>query len=778
MSLINFDNKYNSESLLFSIPVHESHDIINNQIENILNNNPNANIIIHPNKSFTSFNKNLINYKNVYINENRINYIYGSGLLYIHINNFLQAIELNINFKYFILLSSNEMFIKKGCIEYINQNKNGIQLVEYNENISWHNFNKKYDTLINNVNIRKLLDYLNLKNLFGGQSEGQFFQKDIFNKISDIFLKFFNDINTNFETEEIILQTIFYSLNEKYGDPITLQNYSNKLTFDNHFIKRLLNNTIIPNNTIDDNLVSPHVNKFSNNIYSIKRIDRTFNSIRKLLTSSGLILNKNSFQQNTYYYSNSSSLFIGNDKIEFNKNNTFIKDFQWFGFNLSKNMYIISFDFDVDTFINEFYNIGIKIHKPFEHVISNIFYDIRIGVKKNINIPIIIDNKQDLIFIFDDLYKTLKLNIYNLSIEKFNINIYKKKKIILLFHDNYVDYNNELFNYLNIKKQLIEPLSKLYDVFIFMSLKKDNSNNINIIKNLNPHKIIYNDYESINNILLELLINSNNLLNNLKIEFYMMFPINIIFKKNIKQVPFVINKINFLSYIYPYYDKLNYNHNVLIFNQKYYKFFTNLLKNNLNNDLLLNNFNRYIKNEIKNEEINILLKDNLNLFDENKYFKYNNQIYLINNIKNNEGFLFDNYYDNYIIRSNLYSYFYKIDNNHYYYYKKKFKKLSLYNWCGFFFHTTNKEFKNINIKISFSIKINTKINNDYLIGIKTHHPEKIYNEWLKDCDLHQFNDVSIETEIEQKNQEIILFFDEYLDEIEFYIKNFKIIYNL
>ena len=88
MSLINFDNKYNSESLLFSIPVHENHDIINNQIENILNNNPNAHIIIHPNKSFTSFNKNLINYKNVYINENRINYIYGSGLLYIHINNF------------------------------------------------------------------------------------------------------------------------------------------------------------------------------------------------------------------------------------------------------------------------------------------------------------------------------------------------------------------------------------------------------------------------------------------------------------------------------------------------------------------------------------------------------------------------------------------------------------------------------------------------------------------------------------------------------------------
>ena len=180
MSYINFDNKYNSESLLFSLPVHEKHDIINNQIENILNNNPNCKIIIHANKSFSDFNPSYINYKNVYINSNRIDYVYGNGLLYIHSNNFLEAIKLNINFKYFILLSSNEMFIKKGCVDYISQNKNGIQLIEYNDDILWHNFNKKYDTLINNENIIKLLNHLNLKNLIGGQSEGQFFEKYIF----------------------------------------------------------------------------------------------------------------------------------------------------------------------------------------------------------------------------------------------------------------------------------------------------------------------------------------------------------------------------------------------------------------------------------------------------------------------------------------------------------------------------------------------------------------------------------------------------------------------
>ena len=779
MSYINFDNKYNSESLLFSLPVHEKHDIINNQIENILNNNPNCKIIIHANKSFSDFNSSYINYKNVYINSNRIDYVYGSGLLYIHSNNFLEAIKLNINFKYFILLSSNEMFIKKGCVDYISQNKNGIQLIEYNDDISWHNFNKKYDTLINNENIIKLLNHLNLKNLIGGQSEGQFFEKNIFQQIVDIFLQFFNNVETNFETEELIIQTIFYSLNEKYNDPITLQNYSNKLTFDKYFIKRLLNNTIIPNNIIEGNLISPHSNKNSINIYSIKRVDRTFNSIRNYLSNKGFLLNKESFLLNTYYYSNNSSIIIDENKnIYFEKHNKFNNEFQWFGFYISKGTYIIQFEYNINTFINEFYDVGIKIHKPNEYIISNIFNQSQIGITKKITLPIIIENKQELIFIFDNIYKNIKFNVNNFTLTKFNVNMYKKKKLILFFHDNYKEYNNELFNYLNLKKELIDSLNDFYDVFIFISLKKDNSNNINIIKNLNPHKIIYNDYNTINDILLELLVISNKFLENSKIELCMVYPINILFKKNIQNIPFFINKINFLSYMSFYDDNLLYNYNVFIFNHKFSNLIIDLLKNYLSVNTLLNNFNRYLKDDIKISDINILIDDNLGPFDENKYFKYNNQIYLINNIKNNEGFFFDNYLDNFIIRSNLNSYFYKIKDNYYYYYKKAFNKTSLFNWSGVHFKTTNKEFKNININISFEIKINTNINYNQVIGIKTHYPEIIHKNWIKKYKLYEFVKININTEIQQKDQEIILYLDEYLDEIEFYIKDFIIEYKL
>lgn len=780
MSYINLNNKYNSDSLLFSIPVHEKYDIINNQVENILNNNPNSKIIIHANKSFSDFNENYINYKNVYINPNRIEYKYGCGLLKIHTDNFYEAIKMNINFDYFILLSSNEMFIKKGCIDYIKKNKNGIQLIEYDESIIWHNFGKRYQDLINDENVVNLLNYLNLKKLIGGQSEGQFFEKLVYENIANIFLKFFKNADTNFETEELIIQTIFFSLNQIYGDPITLQNYSNKLSYDTYFIKRLLNNTIIPNNIVEGNLISPHVNKNSNNIYSIKRVDRTFNKIRKFLSNKGFILNKDTFQVNTHYYSYNSSLTVVNEKnIIFEKKNENAQEFQWFGFNLNKNTYILKFKFTINEFVNEFSEVGIKIHKPIEYIISNIFHNVKIGESKDVTLSIIIENKQDLLFIFDNISKKLKFNLTDFSINDFNVNLYKKKKkMVLFFHDNYKEFNNELFNYFNIINELINPLNHLYDILIFISLKKNNPNITNIIKNLNPHKIIYNDYNSINDILLELLMTANKFLENSNINLCMMFPINILLKKNIKYIPFFINKINFLSYTKSYYDGLDYNDDVFIFDYKYSNFIINLLKKYLNINTLLNNFNKYIKNEIDSNNIHVIINENINSYDENKYFKYNNQIYLLNNVKSNEGFLFSNYYDKFIIRSNLYSYFYRFDKNIYYYYKKKYNSTSLYNWCGVYFQTTNKDRKNININISFQIKLNTKVDHDQVIGIKTHFPEIIHKDWLKECKLYEYKSININTTIEHKNQEIILYFDEYHEQIEFYIKDFKVDYKL
>jgi hypothetical protein len=338
---ININSIYDSYNILFSIPVHENQEIINNHVENIFNFNPNCKIILHVNKSFTNFDKNITVYRNLYINSRQHQYIYGKGLLWIHISNFLECIKLGVDFKYFLISSSNEMFVKHGLNNYIETYKNGVQIVEFNINNPWHIFHRG---LQNNKEIKNLLSYLNLSKFYGGQTEGQFYEKHVFQKICDIYIQIFgtNEIS-QFETEEILPQTIFKSMGLEYGLPYTLQNYSNKIKFTEQFIRslsqasNLSKNITIPNNLIKGNLKAAHANIDTTSIYSIKRVDRNFNNIRNLLTRKGFILNNplEIYQKNTCYYSHSSILEIFDENhINFKKTINRIKKFQWFGYEI------------------------------------------------------------------------------------------------------------------------------------------------------------------------------------------------------------------------------------------------------------------------------------------------------------------------------------------------------------------------------------------------------------------------------------------------------------
>ena len=114
-----YNDQYDSSDLLFSIPVHERQDIVNNTIENIFNFNPNCKIILHINKNFNDFNKKLSNYHNLYFNQTNINYKKGHDLLAYHVSNFNYCLNNNLEFNYFIFCASNELYIKHGAINYI-----------------------------------------------------------------------------------------------------------------------------------------------------------------------------------------------------------------------------------------------------------------------------------------------------------------------------------------------------------------------------------------------------------------------------------------------------------------------------------------------------------------------------------------------------------------------------------------------------------------------------------------------------------------------------------
>lgn len=768
--MITINNINNSGDLLFSIPVHENQDIINNTIENIFNFNPNCKIILHINKNFSSFSNSKSNYSNLYFNTSTIEYTRGGDLLAYHISNFTYAIKNNIEFKYYILCASNELYIKKGAINYINTHKNGLQIMKYDNTIDhknneWHNFKKNLDET---TVIVDLFEIINNNTLCGGQAEGQFFEKDIFEKISNHYLTITNnnEIFLTFETEEIIPATIFniYSNELNHGDPLTLQNYSNTINFTIDYIKKIINGIIIENNIIKNSLQSPHVNLSSENIYSIKRVDRTFNEIRNYLTNKGFILNKNDYIKNTPYYSNNSTIIIhesdnDNNEIEFIKMDNGFKDFQWFGFHIQKGLYNIEFEFKTNKFINQFCKCGIKLHHPYNYIISNFLEGTTTDYKK-VSIPIINNYNQDILFIFDDFLKDLHIQFKNLCFSKSDLdesNVMTKKNnkkniIIVLFKNN----NDPLNNYYNINYYLISVFKKIYNVYIISILNTNKNNEKYILENFNSNFIYYNKSIDFNTIL----ENTQQFINdyNINYEFVFISNLDITYLQKISDINIIINKINFLSYKNNI-ENYDIDYNISIIPFQYFNKLYNIKKNNI--------IQKLFKNHIS---FHLLIDD----------FYYENDIVLLHKKINNiikSGFLFENNYTNNIVYYNNYCYFKKIKNNHFYFFKNTTSTHQNFLWCGYDLKFSQETSNNINVKVTFSIKINTKFNIQHNVGLKTHYPTQIYNDFFHDIIINKFTNVEFTINIQKKNQLIILNFDNYLDEIEFEIKDFILHYS-
>ena len=782
---ININNNYDSSKLLFSIPIHEKQDIVNNQIENIFNYNPNSKIIFHINNSFKNFNNELSNYSNVHFNPNRFNYEYARGLLWIHVNNFLEAIKLGIKFEYFIILSSNEMFIKNGLVNYIEKVKNGAQIVKLdkNQNNDWHNFNKGIE---NNEIVINLLKDIGLDTIYGGQTEGQFYQKEYFSKISAIYIKHFgsNELH-DFETEEVLAQTIFKSFNIDYGLPITIHNYSNKYDFTPEIINKIINNNfIIDAKKFKHNLNPAHygINDLSS-VYSIKRVDRTFNNIRYYLTRNGFILNKELFQYGIYYYSHNSKIILNNNIIRFTKYNKGI--FHNFGYIIEKGNYNLSFEIKTYKRIDDYKNIGIKINNIFyNYFFENLEEHIWVHVEFNISVF----EKDILNFIFDDYNEIIDIEIKNFKINDFKLNNKdsNKENIVIVLYENInysggEDYNT---NFKNIYNMIIEPFDKIYNIIIFNTFF--NKNKISdVVNNYKPVTFLLLDkIENVNHIFSKNIEMVNNFtkMYNIDYKFNIFISLDSIFKKKITDFNFYVNKINFISYHIPYYNnKISNSYQFLSFPKKYIEDFYNLIINNIDNKAICYTIYSKLIETIEKSQFNFIFDDNYTKNINTPLIKY---LVNIDNPNNNKGYLFNKKYLYNIYYSNNYSKIFKNDNNEFYFCKNKSISNVPFQWIGLYVDNLNekeKDSKTENIVVSFKIKLLMEINNNNNFndsyGLKTHDPMIYYKDWIKDCILGEYIEIKINIEINSVNQYIILNFDNYNDKIEFYIKDFKIIMN-
>lgn len=258
--------------IMFSIPVHERPEVVLDQIINYRRFNNDFGIILHFSNNFNwegailteeRFFSILENYDNVYINPVRLNTgIY--NIIQAHTCNF-QYIESRVEFQYFALSSSNELFIKDGLEDYVSQYDIGIQFIDISTIKDW----PQMEHALKDRDLNNILSHIKGTKIYGSQLEGTFFKKEIFEKIVDIINKYFDysEVTDLYAREEIYFPTIakyvFYDL-KITNSPFTYMKWSKQFY-----------GTLIGLYTWNVNNI---LKTKKNNIFCIKRVDRQFHN--------------------------------------------------------------------------------------------------------------------------------------------------------------------------------------------------------------------------------------------------------------------------------------------------------------------------------------------------------------------------------------------------------------------------------------------------------------------------------------------------------------------
>lgn len=251
------DKKY----ILFSITAHESIHALNTLIDSILYSYPNSYMIFHINSNWESFSENDVKLLNnrVFINNKRFSTNWGYSIGGFHFNNIKYFNSLNIPYDFVILTASNEMYVKKIDINYLNSVQYGSNSGIMPNDYPMQNFYK----------ILKEMKHISLKNgFYSSWHEGMFFTKDISDEILRKYKYYFGDDPIFvYKDEEHMLPTLLYNTVDWKDTCGLCFFYQNKLNLE--LIKSFINNEYR-----DEFIKNYEINDRLDRRYSIKRIDR------------------------------------------------------------------------------------------------------------------------------------------------------------------------------------------------------------------------------------------------------------------------------------------------------------------------------------------------------------------------------------------------------------------------------------------------------------------------------------------------------------------------
>ena len=193
--------------LVVSIPVHEKPDVIKNQISNFQKYIPGVVIVLHVSKGFLAKHRldEIGEHSNVYINPEHLDTQW-ADIIQTHISNY-RYIRENLEFDYFVLHASNDMYIRYGFEKYVQQYEAGFNIRKVvQKNSHWWPGN----FALKDKKLKSIMDICGQNMIIASQVESSFYSKALMERIYTIIEPFCSERSADliYPREEIYFSTV------------------------------------------------------------------------------------------------------------------------------------------------------------------------------------------------------------------------------------------------------------------------------------------------------------------------------------------------------------------------------------------------------------------------------------------------------------------------------------------------------------------------------------------------------------------------------------------
>lgn len=255
--------------IVFSIPIHQRLEVVLDQIFNFLHFNPNCGLVLHFSQGFDYANSKITKEQflriidkigNIFVNPNSVRTGF-ADIIQAHLSNF-EFISFNVDFEFFAICASNELFVRSGLYDLIKTTDCGFNTCCIEQANDW----KYGHALFRDEALKSYLKKKNSSKIVFTTPEGQYYKKQIFCKIFEEIKSFYNyqEMKEAYPREEIYFPTILSNLKEQNivrGEIFTYSAYHFAYLWD---VCRL---------EVDK------ISKSSGNLFSVKRVDRELNNV-------------------------------------------------------------------------------------------------------------------------------------------------------------------------------------------------------------------------------------------------------------------------------------------------------------------------------------------------------------------------------------------------------------------------------------------------------------------------------------------------------------------